>query len=246
MLNIQVTGLEEVKRSLGAMGRQVNFAASQALNTTAFEANKRIKDDMQRVFKGGATPYTLRAFKVDKASKANLTAVVGLRNDSPEGGTPYTKALRHLFTSGTRDWKKLEGYLRGRGLMPEGLMAVPGRDCPLDGRGNMRRAALREMLGGLGAGSGGMRVYRKTGGGKAVKAVGYFVAMPGNKSRLHPGIYKRVEQGGSSGLSPMVMFVRRGNWRQFVDLQKIGNDTVRSTFGPAFQQALDNAIRTAR
>ena len=245
-IDIKIDGLDQVKRQLGSLARQADFAASKALNTTAFAINTRIKDDMQRVFQGGATPYTLRAFQVDKASKQQLQASVRLRTDAPAGGTPYDKALRHLFTSGTRDWKKLEGLLRGRGLMPAGLMAVPGKDCPLDGRGNIRRPALREMLGSLTSARPGMRVYRRTGAGKAQKAVGYFVVLPNARSHLRPGIYKRIETGSSSALSPMVMFVQPGHWRQFVDLKRIGQDVVGSTFEREFQQALASAIRTAR
>lgn len=245
-IEIKIDGLDQVKRQLGSLARQADFAASKALNTTAFAVNTQIKNDMQRVFQGGATPYTLRAFQVDKASKAKLQSSVMLRTDAPEGGTPYGKALRHLFTSGTRDWKKLEGLLRGRGLMPGGLMAVPGKDCPLDGRGNIRRPALREMLGSLSSSRPGMRVYRRTGVGKAQKAVGYFAVMPGARSHLKPGIYKRIETGTSSALSPMVMYVRPGNWRQFVDLRKIADEVVDTTFQTEFDRELSAALRTAR
>ncbi|MEN9887042.1 MAG: hypothetical protein RL758_1620 [Pseudomonadota bacterium] len=247
MINIQMTGLRELQQRLGESGRQVPYAASRAINSTAFAINARIKDEMQRVFQGGAAPYTLRAFEVSKSSKANLTATVMLRKNAPEGGgTPYAKALRHLFTSGTRDWKRLEGYLRARGLMPSGLMAVPGRDCPLDSRGNIRRTALREMLGGLGTGSKGMRVYRRTGGGKALKAVGYFAILPGAGSKLKPGIYKRIETRGSSGLQPMVMFVRKGNWRQAIDLGQLGQDMAGQTFVREFDKELGRALASAR
>ncbi len=245
MIEIGITGMDEVRRQLGALSRQADFAASQALNTTAFAVNTRIKADMQQVFQGGATPYTLRAFQVDKASKSRLQASVMLRTDAPGGnGTAYDKALRHLFTSGTRDWKKLEGYLRARGLMPAGLMAVPGEDCPLDGRGNIRRPALREMLGSLSSGRSGMRTYGRRGGGAS--AVGYFVVMPGQRSHLKPGIYKRIETGGSSALSPMVMFVRPGSWRQLINLDVVGREVVSTTFQPEFDRALDAALRTAR
>lgn len=245
-ISIKIDGLDQVRQRLGNLAKQADFAASKALNTTAFAINDKVKTDMQQVFQGGATPYTLRAFQVDKASKQSLQASVMLRTDAPSGGTPYDKALRHLFTSGTRDWKKLEGYLRARGLMPAGLMAVPGKDCPLDGRGNIRRPALSEMLGSLSSSRPGMRVYRRTGAGKAQKAVGYFVVMPGARSHLKPGIYKRLETGSSSALSPMVMYVRPGSWRQFVDLKAIGGEVVDKTFQSEFDRQLEAAMRTAR
>ncbi len=246
-ITIDIKGLDQVKQQLGHMARQVDFAASKALNTTAFAVNGRIKVDMQAVFEGGATAYTLRAFQVDKSSKADLRAVVRLRTDAPNGGTAYDRALGHLFNGGTRDWKKLESWLRGRGLMPAGLMAVPGKGCPLDARGNIRKTALSEMLSSLSSWRpGSMHTYRKTGGGKSVKAVGYFVVMPGASSHLKPGIYKRVETGGSSGISPMVMFVRKGNWRQFINLKPIGDEVVDEVFWPEFEREVDQARRAAR
>lgn len=245
-VEVKVQGLDELKRQLGRYARQADFAGSKALNTTAFAINARIKNEMQSVFRGGASPYALRAFKVEKSTKHNLHAAVRLRSDSPEGGSAYNKALRHLFTSGTRDWKNLEGYLRGRGLMPAGLMAVPGRGCPLDARGNIRRAALREMLGSLSSSRPGMRTYRRTGGGKTTKAVGYFVILPGARSRLHPGIYKRVETGDSSGISPMVMYVKPGRYRKFIDLDVIGNEVVAKVFRSEFDRELIAALGSAK
>jgi hypothetical protein len=245
-IGLNITGLDAVKAQLGSMAKQANFAASRALNTTAFAVNASIKREMQQVFMGGPTPYTQRAFAIDKATKSNLVATVALRKDAPAGGTSYTKALGHLFTGGTRDWKKLEGYLRGAKLMPSGLMAVPGNACPLDARGNIRQAALTEMLGVLRANRSNLRVYRKTGAGKAQKAVGYFAIQPGTKARLHPGIYKRVETGTTSTLDPMVMFVHPGKWRKFIDLQQLATTVVAKTFNAEFNKELSAALGSAK
>ena len=67
MIDIQITGLEDVKKMLGSLGKQADFAASRALNTTAFKINAEVKTEMNRAFAGGATPYTLRAMKVEKS-----------------------------------------------------------------------------------------------------------------------------------------------------------------------------------
>lgn len=105
-VQVVITGLDDIQRNLGSAGKQVAFAASRALNTTAFAVNGRIKDELQRRVQGGATPYTLRAFRVEKSTKQNLTALVALRTDRPGGeaggGTPYDQALAHLFTGGVR------------------------------------------------------------------------------------------------------------------------------------------------
>jgi hypothetical protein len=243
---IKVTIDNGAQRWLASVEKQVKFAASRALNNVAFKANDEIKKEMQRVFQGGATPYTLRAFKVEKATRDNLTAVVSLRDDAPDGGTSYTKALRHLFTSGTRQWKKVEGLLRGMKAIPDGMMAVPGAAARLDRRGNMYLTDLREIFGVLKSSMRNTRVFRFTGRGKQAKHVGYFVVMPGAPTKLHPGIWKRIETGSSSVAQPMIMYVRRGQWRQFIDLQKIGDQVVARHWQPEFNKEFAAAMRSAK
>lgn len=245
-ISLQVTGLKEVQAMLGNQARQASFAASRALNTTAFAINERLKKDMANTFKGGATAYSLRAFKVDKADKATLTAKVMLRTDTNGAALPYNKALAHLFTGGRRSFKKLEGWLRARRLLPTGLTVAPGSGMPLDRYGNMRQAALTELLGVVGNQRSNLRVYRKTGAGKAQKAVGYFVALPGDKSGKHPGIYKRIETGNTSAIKAMVLYVDPVNYRKFIDLNKLGSEVVANTFNPAFNVELQRALASAK
>ena len=245
-VSIQITGLKEAQAQLGAQAKQATYAASRALNTTAYAINDRLKKEMPAVFKGGATPYTLRAFKVVKADKNNLVAEVNLRTDGPDGGTKYSKALAHLFTGGERKYKKLEGWLRGKGLMPAGLTVAPGEFMPLDLYGNMRRGALSEMLGVILSQRTNLRIYRRTGAGKAQKAIGYFVIMPGSNSRLHPGIYRRIETGKSSTIQPMVLYVKPTNYRKFIDLDKLGREVVAQKFQPAFDAELVKALASAK
>ena len=245
-VSIQVTGLKEAQAQLGAQAKQATFAASRALNTTAYAINDRLKKDMASTFKGGATAYTLRAFSVTKADKATLTATVALRTDTQGAALPYNKALGHLFTGGPRKFKKLEGWLRSKRLLPAGLTVAPGAGMPLDSYGNMRRAALTEMLGVIGAQLTNLQVYRRTGAGKAQKAVGYFVILPGSKGGHHPGIYKRMQTGTSSAITPMVLYVNPANYRKFIDLDKLGREVVAQKFQPAFDAELARALANAK
>lgn len=250
-VQVVITGLDELKRNLGSAGKQVAFAASRALNTTAFAVNGQIKEELQRRVQGGATPYTLRAFKVDKATKQSLSATVALRTDGPGGGagggTPYDQALAHLFTGGVRRWKRVEGYLRSIGVLPAGLMAVPGKFCPLDARGNIPRAVFRAITADL-AQAGPSRQTR-AGARRAARgaaATAHFVAQPGNPSKLHPGIYRRVLTTDGWQLQPIIMFVAPGTWDRMVDLEKLAGDVVTKTFGPAFDKELAAALATAK
>lgn len=246
MITLQIAGLDVVRAQLGSAAKQANFAASRALNTTAFAINDQLKKDMASTFQGGATAYSLRAFKVTKANKATLTAEVSLRTDTQGAALPYNKAIGHMFTGGRRSFKKLEGWLRARRLLPGGLTVAPGAGMPLDRYGNMRQAALTEMLGVIGNQRTNLRVYRRTGAGKSQKAVGYFVVLPGDKTRKHPGIYKRIETGTSSGIMAMVLYVSPHSYRKFIDLDKLGREVVTKTFQPAFDKELAAALTSAK
>lgn len=247
MISIHITGIEQVRAQLGEAAKQAAFAASKALNNAVFGINAKIKTEMQGAFQGGATPYTLRAFKIEKATKSKLTASVMLRADG-QGGTAHSKTLSHLFTGGTRQWKKFEGVVRAAGAMPAGTIAVPGRGIKLDARGNMSRAQLRELLGALRT---GLQVVRRSGGGKQAKAIGYFV-LPQRYGKLLPGIYKRTATGGwvgggksSSGITPMLVFVPMGTWRRYINLDAIAQQQLRS-FVSDFNNELRQALATAR
>lgn len=251
-ISINITGLDAVKRQLGSMAKQASFAASKALNTTAFAINTEIKKEMQSVFQGGATAYSLRAFEVTKADKTNLTATVALRTDTKGASLAYSKAIGHMFTGGKRNYKKIEGLLRARQLLPSGLSIAPGRAMHLDRFGNMDKRQLNEIFAMLIRRPSKMRTYRKTGAGKATKAVDYFVVRPGDRTRLHPGIYKRVETGKvsgfgvSSGIDDMMLFIKPVSYRQHIDLHKLGNKVVDKTFQPAFDKELAAALASAR
>lgn len=245
-VNIKIEGLKEVRAQLGALAKQANFAANNALNTTAYAINTRLKADMKSTFKGGATDYTLRAFSVLKSTKTTLTAEVALRTDNKGAALPYIKALGHLFTGGQRKYKKIEGMLRARKLLPSGLTIAPGDAMRLDRFGNMDKGQLTELMTMLLARPSSMRVIRKTGRGKAPKMVDYFVVQPGVKTRLHPGIYKRIETGKTSAVDAMILFVSPVNYRKFIDLDKLGREVVAKTFQPAFDAELAKALASAK
>ena len=249
-LNVIVDSTD-FKRAMAAAEKQAIFSLSKALTTTAFKARDEIYDQLKRRVQGGATPYALRSFNVEKATKQNLVATVALRTDGPGGGagggTPYDQALGHLFTGGVRRWKRVEGYLQAMGVLPAGLMAVPGKFCPLDARGNIPRSAFRAITADLTqAGPSrrtrtGARSVAKTG-----RTTAHFVAQPGNPSKLHQGIYRRTLAPTGWQLQPVILFVQPGTWDRMIDLHQLAGDVVGKTFGPEFAKEFANAMATAR
>jgi hypothetical protein len=233
----QVTGLDEVKRQLGSLAKQVPFAASRALNNTAFAVKAGVQAVRCKAFSKvgllllpkGHSRWSCRIKTIWLRRLRCVTMRHGV-------GTPYSKALHHLFKGGARDWKRVEGYLRSVDLIPPGLMVVPGAGCPLDKRGNITRAAWSEVLGVIKSNIKNLRVYRKSGAGKSIKAIGYFVVKPGDNNKLKPGIYKRIQTGATSGIDPMIMFVKRGTWRRFIDIEAVGKAIVLKTFAAEFEK----------
>jgi len=55
-VNIQIEGLSEVRAMLGNAAKQANFAASRALNTSAYAINDRLKKDMAATSRAAPPP----------------------------------------------------------------------------------------------------------------------------------------------------------------------------------------------
>jgi len=238
MLTVKIEGREELKRSLNDMGRkQVPFAAARAITKTAKSVEKKLQADMAGAFKS-ASPYTKRATFSTSATKANLTATVGLKDKKPSNGTAPAVLLKEHFTGGLRGNKPYEKAIIAMSGMPSGWRAIPSRGIKKDAYGNPNRKEIGEMLGALRS---RMQVFK--GRGKKVALVGYFIVPVGAQSHLVPGIYKRVARGA---LAAMFIFVKSANYRKVLDLQHTADKIVRAEFQTNFDAAFANAMRTAR
>jgi hypothetical protein len=110
--------------SKGALqfAKQFRFAASRALNDSAFAARESLVTQLGRSFTL-RNNYTQRGFRVVRATKANLEAVVGTDRDylvdQVEGGTRRRKAIpsRHL--------RKTPRQIVRRSRWPAHLLARP-------------------------------------------------------------------------------------------------------------------------
>jgi hypothetical protein len=70
------TNIKEVTKGLTKIQKkQIPFATMLALNDTAFAVHKTMKAQTKQKFKH-ASNYTQKAFRVEKAKKTNLTAIV--------------------------------------------------------------------------------------------------------------------------------------------------------------------------
>lgn len=238
MLTVKIEGMDELKRKLSDMGsRQVPFAAAKAITQTAKSVERQIQGDMAGVFKS-ASPYVKRATFSTSATKANLSATVGLKDQKPSGGTAPAVLLKEHFTGGLRGNKPFEKAIAALGGMPRGYRAVPGSGMKLDTYGNPNRKEIGEMLGSLRS---RMQIFK--GRGKKAALVGFFIVPVGTQTHLPPGIYKRVARGA---LLTMFIFVKQAAYRKVLDFERTARQVVQAEFKPNFDAAFAEAMRTAR
>lgn len=127
-INIDVKGLDEIKRRLAGMERKIEIATQRALLKTANHIRDAEQDEMRRVF-DRPTRWTLGAMKVKPTAKFEVT--VGILD--PDGF--YKRANNYLGTQisgGSRRMKAMEIALQHYGLMPSGWYAVPGAGAKMD------------------------------------------------------------------------------------------------------------------
>ena len=214
--------------------RQLHYAMRQTLTSLAFKIRTDTHDEMRSLFDRPTPNFALRSIVVEKATKAQPWAWVGLRKD---GG--FRKALAHEMTGGTREWKKMEGALLKLG-MPRGLTAVPGEAAPLNSYGNLTAAYVKAMLNGLMTG-----ISKKRRGSGGI-IVGFFMVLPGNKSRLHPGVWERHKDGRTYRVRPILMFVRSARYRKLIDLHRIGTQTLAADGQRILSEQVARAIASDR
>ena len=228
-------GLEDVVR------RQVPFATALALTRTAQAVQSGLQREMSSVF-DNLTPWVANGTFVAPATKQTLTAEAGMKDKGRRSPALYTK---EHFSSGERGLKPFEVVMQSRGILPQGMRAIPGAGIKADRYGNPNRAAIKEVIE---QASRGVRVW--TGKGKRQSLTGYFVVTKPEQDprtkHLIPGIYRRIQKGADNELIPVFIFVDQAQYGKVIDLQAIASKTVRAVFEREFADALERATRTAR
>jgi hypothetical protein len=135
--------LPKAIRWTDTMTKQLPFAISQALNSTAFDARKSINASTRQYF-DNPTRFIQNAYLVQKSTKRTLTAIV-----FPEAKRqPYL--LRNI-TGGRRGSKPFEAKLdsASSGAIQSGSKLVPV-GIKRNAQGNVSLAALKRLTGQIG------------------------------------------------------------------------------------------------
>jgi len=240
--------IKEAQRALDVVSkRQIPFATVLMLNELAKSTKKRTEIDIKRNL-DRPTNYAQRMMGVKFANKANLTSQVNVRG-SVSGGE--TKVLGHLFAGGGRKGKGFEGTLVSKGIMPNGMYAMPGEGAPLDFYGNIKRSFIRQLIDYLTAN----KVVKKSAQfenrqRKQVKGATssqYFVVNQKKQGGLPLGIWQHIGFGSGKALRPIIIFVRKEPvYDRYFNLGNAAQQVIARDARFEFDKAMAYAIATAK
>lgn len=245
----------EVAAAMRRAAGQVPYSLSVALNNTAEKARVGVRQEMTSVF-DRPTPWVLNSLRVKRSSKyVDPIAAELAFKDSNSVDNSRSMVEPHVFT-GKRHFKAMEVRLMRMGYMPAGYNAVPGAGAQLDSYGNMSRGQISQLLNVLGtfteAGSNradSRTVSRLAKGNVKKNKYGfvYWVNRVGaaRGKHLQPGVYQRVATGFGSSLKPILMFVKQAQYKKRLNFLEITQAVVDREFVGEFNQAFDQALRTA-
>lgn len=141
------TNIVECERRLDALiSRELPFALRDALNATAKNVYFAERDEMQRAF-DRPIPWTLNAFRIEKANSQNLVAIVHQKESAAT-----RDYLKRQATGGPRNNTGYEGQLRLHWPTADTFGAlVPGNDAEIDRFGNWNKGQMTAVMAALGA-----------------------------------------------------------------------------------------------
>lgn len=222
--------------------RQIPYATSLALNSTAFQVRKLIQQDIKTIF-NQPTGYTIRQVRYRRTTKRDLRSSVFI--EPPGLGRSH---LQVHIEGGIRPLKRSEQHLRMTGVLPPGRFTVPSTRIT-NARGNITGPRMVQIISGVrGFNERGFRAnITKRSKARNPGRKQYFVAKPGaihsaRTRHLGPGIYERQKKRPR----PALVFTRPPVYRKRFPFHDLCGRHARSIFPGEIRQALAHAISTAK
>jgi hypothetical protein len=218
--------LPKAIRWTDTMTKQLPFAISQALNSTAFDARSALNGATRQYF-DRPNRFTQSAFLAAKSTKRTLEATV-YAND--QQGRDRARYLRFGIAGGTRPQKGFErkflGSIVGTRTIPVGAQLQPTSLVKRDASGGVSLATIKRIQKGL------------TGNARG----GFFIGTPKGGDRP-PGIYRRSK----GKLFPYFIATQeRATYRPRFPMGEIGQKVVQRRFGQYLRSSLERALASAR
>lgn len=248
------TNFPAVQAAMRKAAGQVPFAASVALNATTTKARADVQARMRQVF-DRPTPWVINSLRVKRATKSTLVSELAFKDKSSVENS--RSMVEPHIAGGQRQYKAMEGRLFRAGLLPAGYNVVPGGAAKLDAYGNVSRGQISQLLNVLGTyreagyNKADARTRARLAKGNAKKGIAGFVYWvnpatgPQRRRHLQPGVYQRVQTGLGTSLKPILIFVKRAQYRPRLPFYSLVEAAANKHFEPEFNKAFEAAMKTA-
>lgn len=232
--------------------KQVEFAVMTTLNKAAYEASQAIRKEVGRVF-DRPTAWVLGGVRYTKATRSRLLAKVHLDSWGNKQGVTVEKVLAAQIDGGARRPKRFESALSRAGVLPRGMVVIPGAAAARDAYGNMSAGQIVQILSWFKAfGEQGYSANMRDGGKRlgrdnrrtGARGFAYF-ALKARRGKLAPGIYKRYQIGFGSAVKPIMIFAQKAAYRRRLDFTGVGLRAANEVIERELMAAIDRAVDTA-
>lgn len=228
-ISVNLKDADKAAARLAAIRNQMPYATAVALTRTAQHTRDKIEREMGSVF-DNPTRWTLKSIRIKPARKNDLQAIVAVK-DQATRGNPALFWLSPEVHGGRRADKRAEALLKRADLLDPGWQAVPGKEAALNRFGNMTKSAIVKAVNGAKASEAGQQQDGRT---------KYFVMREGVKPI---GIAARFSK---KRMGMVLAFVRTGTYQRRLDFYGTGNKAIKAHYQKAFNQALRQALDTAK
>ncbi len=217
---------------------QLPFATARALTQTGQKVKDAIRGTMGIGF-DRPTPYTLNSVFLKPATKQNLVAEVNLKNWASKGAPPSQYLLPQV-QGGSRAAKSSEIAMRRSGILPGGMLWVPGAGAKLNRYGNIPPSLIVQIMSATKsnwkAGYDANRTERSMKRNK--NQIDIFVGKPAG-GHLPLGVWQRDSDGD---IKPLLIFVDHANYAVRLPFTQIATEVYSVNFARLFEASLRDAL----
>lgn len=230
----------------------VPLVTAKALTFAVQRAQAEVVQRMRTAF-DRPTAYTLNSTRIVPAKPDALTARVAVKDRTSNNGTLPEDYLFPQVNAGPRKVKRFERNMRYAGVLAPNGYAVLGQYVPTDAAGNLPRGEMQRIL--TATRTTFDPAQRRTNSRRSrrnAQAAPYFVAgldaisivggelVRSRRSKLQPGIYKRVGRG----VLPVLIFTKGApSYRQRLPFEAIAREAAEREMPAAFQRAWRATVR---
>lgn len=267
----------EVKKALGKLDAidesKWPKILQSAVNETGFYVVNKYKQQMPNYI-DRPTPFTLNSMFLKKATGQKVEATVQWKEWTGSGTMPAGKYLTPEVYGGARKQKRFERALQAAKLMPQGFVAVPTKDAPIDNYGNVPGGFITQILSYLRANpdfqqNRSVKRLRKMSTFGLIKGVAkaalnkdalkakeakarsrqqkFFAVIRGQKGNPLPsGIYQRVNMKLGSAIKKVFSFVPIATYKVSFPFYDIGTDAANAKFPSKLDEAIAKALNNSK